>query len=40
MTRAARTAWNKAQAMAVFAICMGTSMVLPLTLASIGFHTL
>ncbi|HRO02300.1 MAG TPA: hypothetical protein PLS69_01660 [Terricaulis sp.] len=42
MTRiahAARAAWTKAQVGAVFALCMGAAMVLPLTLASVGFPT-
>ncbi len=40
MARIARSAWNHAQAIAVFALCIGASMVLPLSLAAIGFHTL
>lgn len=41
MTRIAslsRTAWTYAQSLAVFAICIGTGMALPLTL--IGFQGL
>ena len=37
---AARTAWSQAQALAVFALCIGAGMVLPVTLVSIGFHAL
>jgi hypothetical protein len=40
MTRIARTAWHRAQTTAVFALCIGAAMVLPLTLAAIGFHAL
>lgn len=40
VAQAARSAWTQAQAMAVFALCIGTGMVLPLTLVSIGFHAL
>ena len=36
---AARAAWIQAQALAVFALCVGAGMALPLTLVSIGFHT-
>jgi len=38
VAHAAHTAWTKAQSMAVLALCIGTGMVLPLTLVSIGFH--
>mgnify|MGYP000870221881 CR=1 FL=1 len=37
--KAARAAWNQAQALAVFALCIGAGMVLPLTLVSVGFPT-
>lgn len=36
----AHTAWNRSQAAAVLVLCTAASMALPLTLASIGFHTL
>jgi hypothetical protein len=36
----ARSTWRRAQATAVFALCIGASMVLPVTLAAVGFHTL
>jgi len=39
LTRAARAVWSQAQVLAVFGLCVGAGMVLPLTLASIGFHT-
>jgi len=40
MARIARKALNQAQTTAVVFLCVGASMVLPLTLAAIGFHTL
>jgi len=40
MAGVARLAWHRAQAMAVFTLCAGAAMVLPVTLAAIGFHTL
>jgi hypothetical protein len=36
----ARSAWRCMQASAVFALCIGAAMVLPVTLAAVGFHTL
>lgn len=39
VTRAARTAWTKAQGLAALSLCMATGMVLPLALVSIGFHS-
>lgn len=40
MARIARSALNRAQTMAVFTLCTGAAMVLPLTLAALGFQTL
>jgi hypothetical protein len=40
MARIARNAWKQAQTTAIVALCVGASMVLPVTLAAIGFHTL
>lgn len=40
MARIAHTAWKQAQTTAIVALCIGASMVLPVTLAAIGFHTL
>lgn len=39
MARIVRTAWKQAQTTAIVALCVGASMVLPVTLAAIGFHT-
>lgn len=39
MARIAHTAWKQAQTTAIVALCVGASMVLPVTLAAIGFHT-
>lgn len=36
---AARSAWTQMQMVAVFALCMGAGLVLPLTLAIAGFQT-
>lgn len=36
----ARSARRGASAVAVFGLCIGASMALPLTLALVGFHTL
>ncbi len=36
---AARSAWTQVQPIAVFALCIGASLVLPLTLAMTGFQT-
>lgn len=36
---AARSAWTQVQTIAVFALCIGASLVLPLTLAITGFQT-
>ncbi|MGE0742727.1 MAG: hypothetical protein AB7O98_15415 [Hyphomonadaceae bacterium] len=38
MARIARSAWNRTQSAVVFALCIGASMVLPLSLAAIGFQ--
>jgi hypothetical protein len=38
MTRFARSALNQAQNAVVMVLCVGASMVLPLTLALIGFQ--
>ncbi|HRE42611.1 MAG TPA: hypothetical protein PKY87_01415 [Terricaulis sp.] len=38
VAQAARAAWTEAQKLAVFAMCIGAGMVLPLTLVSIGFQ--
>lgn len=38
VAHAARTVWTKAQTLAVFAMCIGAGMVLPLSLVSIGFQ--
>ena len=40
MARIVRTALKQAQTTAIVALCVGASMVLPVTLAAIGFHTL
>lgn len=40
MTRLVRSARNFSQSTAVFALCFAASMVLPLALASVGFHSL
>ncbi len=40
MIRIAYSAWDRTQAIVVFALCVGACMVLPLTLASIGIHAL
>lgn len=40
VAHAARSAWTQVQTLAVFALCIGAGMVLPVTLVSIGFHTL
>ncbi len=40
ITNMARSTWDRAQATVVFALCVGASLVLPLTLASIGIHAL
>jgi len=40
MTQVARTAWSKVQGLAAVSLCIATGMILPLTLASIGFHSL
>ena len=39
MARIVRTAWKQVQTTAVVALCVGASMVLPVTLAAIGFQT-
>ncbi|MGD9815224.1 MAG: hypothetical protein AB7Q23_08455 [Hyphomonadaceae bacterium] len=39
MARIARSALNRAQTMAVFALCTAAAMVLPITLAAIGFQS-
>lgn len=42
MTRvrlAAQAAWSKAQGLVAVSLCIATGMVLPLTLAAVGFHT-
>jgi hypothetical protein len=39
MARIARTALNQVQTTAVVFLCVGASMVLPLTLALIGFQS-
>lgn len=36
----ARSAWDRAQTLAVVVLCAGATMVLPLTLASLGFQSL
>ncbi len=38
VAQAARAAWTQAQTLAVFAMCIGAGMVLPLSLVSIGFQ--
>jgi hypothetical protein len=35
----ARSAWTQAQSTAVFALCIGAGMVLPVALASLGFQS-
>lgn len=40
LTAAARTAWTQAQAVAVFAICIGTGMALPAFLIAMGVQSL
>jgi hypothetical protein len=40
MARIVRTALKQAQTTAIVALCVGASMVLPVTLAAVGFHTL
>jgi len=40
LTHTARTAWYKAQGLLAVSVCIATGMILPLTLASIGFHSL
>lgn len=39
VTQIARTAWTKAQAMAALVLCIGTAMVLPISLAVAGLPT-
>lgn len=36
----ARTAWTQAQAMTVLVLCLGTGMVLPLALVSMGYQAI
>lgn len=35
----AQSAWRRSQTLAVFALCIGAGMVLPLTLAFSGFQS-
>jgi hypothetical protein len=40
ITAIARSAWTQAQTTAVFALCIGAGMVLPVSLAALGFQSL
>lgn len=39
MTRFTRAAWIQAQTIVVIVLCLGATLVLPLSLAAIGFQT-